>query len=574
MRQSKMFIPTLREIPNDAEVLSHQILLRGGYIRQIAAGVYAYLPLANRIIENLKKIMREEFEKIDAIEMLLPAILPAELWEKSGRYQTYGPDLYRLKDRNERQYILGPTHEETFVELIGNDVNSYKRLPLNLYQIQSKYRDEKRPRFGLLRGREFIMKDGYSFRATEESLDTTYNDYEKAYSAIFKRCGLVFRSIIGDGGAMGGKDSKEFMAISDIGEDTICFSTEGDYAANLEMATSLFVSKKSHETQLQIEEIATPNVKSVEEVAAFFEVDEQKIIKSMLFMADEEPVMVLIRGDHKVNEVKLKNFLKVDFLTEATEDQIKHYLGTELGSIGPVNLPDEVKIYADLHIQNLANTITGANQTGYHLVNVNPERDFVPISYEDLRLVQEGDPSPDGNGVLSFTKGIEIGHIFKLGTRYSESMNATILDENGKEQYIIMGSYGIGVSRLFAAIAEQNADDKGVNWPIGIAPFDIHVVQMNMKDDEQTQLSEEIEELMISAGYEVLVDDRNERAGVKFAEADLIGCPIRITVGKKAIDDIVEIKIKRTGEMLEVKKEELKSTLAILLKPEGIEDNE
>ncbi|BBD16949.1 proline--tRNA ligase [Melissococcus plutonius] len=574
MRQSKMFIPTLREIPNDAEVLSHQILLRGGYIRQIAAGVYAYLPLANRIIENLKKIMREEFEKIDAIEMLLPAILPAELWEKSGRYQTYGPDLYRLKDRNERQYILGPTHEETFVELIGNDVNSYKRLPLNLYQIQSKYRDEKRPRFGLLRGREFIMKDGYSFHATEESLDTTYNDYEKAYSAIFKRCGLVFRSIIGHGGAMGGKDSKEFMAISDIGEDTICFSTEGDYAANLEMATSLFVSKKSHETQLQIEEIATPNVKSVEEVAAFFEVDEQKIIKSMLFMADEEPVMVLIRGDHKVNEVKLKNFLKVDFLTEATEDQIKHYLGTELGSIGPVNLPDEVKIYADLHIQNLANTITGANQTGYHLVNVNPERDFVPISYEDLRLVQEGDPSPDGNGVLSFTKGIEIGHIFKLGTRYSESMNATILDENGKEQYIIMGSYGIGVSRLFAAIAEQNADDKGVNWPIGIAPFDIHVVQMNMKDDEQTQLSEEIEELMISAGYEVLVDDRNERAGVKFAEADLIGCPIRITVGKKAIDDIVEIKIKRTGEMLEVKKEELKSTLAILLKPEGIEDNE
>lgn len=574
MRQSKMFIPTLREIPNDAEVLSHQILLRGGYIRQIAAGVYAYLPLANRIIENLKKIMREEFEKIDAIEMLLPAILPAELWEKSGRYQTYGPDLYRLKDRNERQYILGPTHEETFVELIGNDVNSYKRLPLNLYQIQSKYRDEKRPRFGLLRGREFIMKDGYSFHATEESLDTTYNDYEKAYSAIFKRCGLVFRSIIGDGGAMGGKDSKEFMAISDIGEDTICFSTEGDYSANLEMATSLFVSKKSHETQLQIEEIATPNVKSVEEVAAFFEVDEQKIIKSMLFMADEEPVMVLIRGDHKVNEVKLKNFLKVDFLTEATEDQIKHYLGTELGSIGPVNLPDEVKIYADLHIQNLANTITGANQTGYHLVNVNPERDFVPISYEDLRLVQEGDPSPDGNGVLSFTKGIEIGHIFKLGTRYSESMNATILDENGKEQYIIMGSYGIGVSRLFAAIAEQNADDKGVNWPIGIAPFDIHVVQMNMKDDEQTQLSEEIEELMISAGYEVLVDDRNERAGVKFAEADLIGCPIRITVGKKAIDDIVEIKIKRTGEMLEVKKEELKSTLAILLKPEGIEDNE
>ena len=530
MKQSKMLIPTLREVPNDAEVLSHQILLRAGYIRQVAAGIYSYLPLANRVLEKLKTIMREEFEKIDAVEMLMPALLPAELWKESGRYETYGPNLYRLKDRNDRDYILGPTHEETFTELIRDEINSYKRLPLNLYQIQTKYRDEKRPRSGLLRGREFIMKDGYSFHADEASLDQSYRDYEKAYSRIFERCGLEFRAIIGDGGAMGGKDSKEFMAISEIGEDTICYSTESDYAANLEMATSLYTPKKSHETQLDLEKIATPEVGTIAEVANFFEVEPQRIIKSVLFIADEEPVMVLVRGDHDVNDVKLKNFLGADFLDEATEEDARRVLGA-----------------------------------GYHLTNVNPDRDFQPISYEDLRFVQEGDPSPDGNGVLAFTKGIEIGHIFKLGTRYSDAMGATVLDENGREKSVIMGCYGIGVSRLLSAIVEQNADERGINWPTGIAPFDLHVVQMNVKDEYQTKLSQEVEAMMTEAGYEVLVDDRNERAGVKFADADLIGCPIRITVGKKAVDGVVEVKIKRTGEMLEVRKEELESTLSILM---------
>ncbi|GGC82315.1 proline--tRNA ligase [Enterococcus wangshanyuanii] len=565
MKQSKMLIPTLREVPNDAEVLSHQMLLRAGYIRQVSAGIYSYLPLANRVLEKLKKIMREEFDKIDAVEMLMPALLPAELWKESGRYETYGPNLYRLKDRNDRDLILGPTHEETFTELIRNEINSYKRLPLNLYQIQTKYRDEKRPRFGLLRGREFIMKDGYSFHSSEESLDQSYRDYEKAYSAIFERCGLNFRAIIGDGGAMGGKDSKEFMAISDIGEDTICFSTEGDYAANLEMATSLYTPKKSHETHLDIEKVATPDVSSIEQVAAFFNVEAQKIIKSVLFMADEEPVLVLVRGDHEVNDVKLKNFLGADFLDEATEEDARRYLGADFGSVGPVELAEEVKLYADRHVQDLANAIVGANETGYHLTNVNPGRDFTPISYEDLRFVQEGDPSPDGNGTLEFTKGIEIGHIFKLGTRYSESMGATVLDENGREKPVIMGCYGIGVSRLLSAIVEQNIDENGINWPTGISPFDLHVVQMNVKDEYQSKLAQEVEEMMSASGYEVLVDDRNERAGVKFADADLIGCPIRITVGKKAVDGVVEVKIKRTGEMVEVRKEELESTLSILL---------
>ncbi|EMF0099408.1 proline--tRNA ligase [Enterococcus hirae] len=565
MRQSKMLIPTLREVPNDAEVLSHQILLRAGYIRQVSAGIYSYLPLANRVLEKLKTIMREEFEKIGAVEMLMPALLPAELWEESGRYETYGPNLYRLNDRNDRKMILGPTHEETFTELIRNEVNSYKKLPLNLYQIQTKYRDEKRPRFGLLRGREFIMKDAYSFHSSEESLDEAYKDYEKAYTEIFKRCGLDFRAIIGDGGAMGGKDSKEFMAISEIGEDTICYSTESDYAANLEMATSYYVPKKSHETQLELEKIATPDVKTIEEVANFFETEPQKIIKSVLFMADENPVLVLVRGDHDVNDVKLKNFLAVDFLEEATEEDAQKYLGADFGSVGPIGVAEEVKVYADRHVQDLANAITGANETGFHYVNVNPERDFEVISYEDLRFVQEGDPSPDNNGVLAFTRGIEIGHIFKLGTRYSESMGATVLDENGREKFVIMGCYGIGVSRLLSAIVEQNSDENGINWPKGIGPFDLHVVQMNLKDENQTNLTEEVEQTMLAAGYQVLVDDRNERAGVKFADSDLIGCPIRITVGKKAVDGIVEVKIKKTGEMVEVRKEELANTLPILL---------
>lgn len=565
MRQSKMLIPTLREVPNDAEVLSHQILLRAGYIRQVSAGIYSYLPLANRVLEKLKTIMREEFEKIGAVEMLMPAILPAELWQESGRYETYGPNLYRLNDRNDRQMILGPTHEETFTELIRDEVNSYKKLPLNLYQIQAKYRDEKRPRFGLLRGREFIMKDAYSFHASQESLDETYKDYEKAYTEIFKRCGLEFRAIIGDGGAMGGKDSKEFMAISEIGEDTICYSTESDYAANLEMATSYYVPKKSHETQLEMEKKETPDVKTIEEVAAFFDVQPQKIIKSVLFKADEQPVLVLVRGDHEVNDVKLKNFLGADFLEEATEEEAKNYLGADFGSVGPIGVSEEVKVYADRHVQDLANAIAGANETGYHYINVNPERDFNVLAYEDLRFVQEGDPSPDNNGVLAFTRGIEIGHIFKLGTRYSESMGATVLDENGREKHVIMGCYGIGVSRLLSAIVEQNADENGIHWPKGIAPFDLHVVQMNLKDEFQTNLTNEVEKAMNEAGYQVLVDDRNERAGVKFADSDLIGCPIRITVGKKAVDGIVEVKIKKTGEMVEVRKEELVNTLPILL---------
>lgn len=568
MKQSKMLIPTLREVPSDAEVVSHQMLLRAGYIRQVTSGVYSYLPLANRVLEKIKQIMREEFEAIEAVEMLMPAIIPAELWEKSGRYETYGPLLMKLHDRHNRNFIMAPTHEETFAELIKNEIASYKRLPLSLYQIQTKYRDEKRPRYGLLRGREFIMKDGYSFHATDESLDEGYRLYDKAYTRIFERCGLNFRGIIGDGGAMGGSDSKEFMAIADIGEDTICYSSESDYAANLEMATSLYTAPNTHASIIELEKVATPGVETIEQVVSFFDKDAQQTIKSVLFMADDQLVMVLVRGDHEVNDVKLKNFLGADFLEPATPEEASVVFGAEFGSIGPVELPHGVKLVADLYVQDMQNAIAGANETGFHLINVNPGRDFEPVAYEDLRFVQEGDPSPDGEGILQFTQGIEIGHIFKLGTRYSDAMGATVLDENGRDIPVIMGSYGIGVSRLISAIVEQNADESGMNWPKGIAPFDIHLVPINLNDEYQLNLTNDIEAAMLQAGYDVLVDDRKERPGVKFKDADLIGLPIRITIGKKAVDGIVEVKIRQTGETLEVRKDELTSTLSILLNPE------
>lgn len=565
MKQSKMLIPTLREVPNEAEVLSHKMLIRAGYIRQFSSGSYCYLPLAYRVLEKIKQIIREELTAIDAQEMQMPLLLSTELWEESGRLETYGSSLYRLNDHSERTYLLAPTHEEAFTALIRDEVSSYKRLPINLFQIQTKFRDEKRPRFGLLRSKEFIMKDGYSFHGTKESLEKTYQQYDQAYRRIFSRCGLAVRGIIGNGGAMGGKDSKEYMLVSEIGEDTVCFSTESEYAANLEMATSQYVAKRSHETLKERQKLATPGVKTIAEVADFLNVEPQKIIKSVLFLADDAPIMVLVRGDHEVNEVKIKNYLQVERLIPATNEEAVALLAADFGSIGPVELPRGIEIYSDFYVKDLTNAVTGANSTDYHFVNVNPGRDFQPAAYGDFRFVREGEPSPDGHGVLTFAKGIELGHIFKLGTRYSQAMGAMVLDENGQKIPVEMGSYGIGVSRLLAAIVEQHADEEGINWPKGIAPFDLHVIQVNMEDNFQTELIEELATTLTAADYEVLVDDREERAGVKFADADLIGCPLRITVGKKARDGVVEVKIKNTGAMVEVRKEELVDTIAILL---------
>ena len=616
MKQSKMLIPTLREMPSDAQVISHALMLRAGYVRQVSAGVYSYLPLANRVIEKAKKIMREEFDKIGAVEMLAPALLSADLWRESGRYETYGEDLYKLKNREKSDFILGPTHEETFTAIVRDSVKSYKQLPLNLYQIQPKYRDEKRPRNGLLRTREFIMKDAYSFHANYDSLDVAYDEYKSAYEKIFTRSELDFKAIIGDGGAMGGKDSQEFMAITpdrtdlnrwvvldksvasfdeipeDVqeairteltswmvsGEDTIAYSSESSYAANLEMATDEYKPAGRVVTEEEVARVSTPDCKTIDEVAAFLGLDESQTIKTLVYMADESPVVALLVGNDQLNEVKLKNHLAADFFDVASEDQVRQLLGAGFGSLGPVNLPEGVRIIADRKVQDLANAVVGANEDGYHLTGVNPGRDFT-AEYVDIREVREGEISPDGQGVLKFARGIEIGHIFKLGTRYSESMNANVLDENGRAVPMIMGCYGIGVSRLLSAVMEQHARlfvNKtpkgefryawGINFPKELAPFDVHLIPVNVKDEEALALTDQIEANLLSAGYEVLVDDRNERAGVKFSDSDLIGLPIRVTVGKKAAEGIVEVKIKATGDTIEVHADNLLETLSILTK--------
>lgn len=614
MKQSKMLIPTLREMPSDAQVISHALMLRAGYVRQVSAGIYSYLPLANRTIEKFKTIMREEFDKIGAVEMLAPALLTADLWRESGRYETYGEDLYKLKNRDQSDFILGPTHEETFTMLARDAVKSYKQLPLNLYQIQSKYRDEKRPRNGLLRTREFIMKDGYSFHKDYDDLDVTYEDYRKAYEAIFTRAGLDFKGIIGDGGAMGGKDSQEFMAItpdrtdldrwlvldksiasveeipSEVleqikaelnawlvsGEDTIAYSTESSYAANLEMATNEYKPSTKVVAQEEVVKVETPNSKTIDEVAEFLNVSEEQTIKTLLFIADEKPVVALLAGNDQVNDVKLKNFLGANFLDPASEEDAEKVFGANFGSLGPVGLSEDIHIVADRKVQDIANAVVGANEDGFHLTGVNPGRDF-QAEYVDIREVKEGEISPDGQGVLKFARGIEIGHIFKLGTRYSDSMGATILDENGRAVPMVMGCYGIGVSRILSAVIEQHArlfvnktpkgDFKfawGINFPKELAPFDVHLITVNTKDDEAQALTAQIEAELMSNGYEVLTDDRNERVGSKFSDSDLIGLPIRVTVGKKANEGIIEVKIKASGDTLEIHADNLIETLDIL----------
>lgn len=567
MKQSKILIPTVKEVPNDAEVLSHKMMLRAGYIRQISAGMYAYLPLAYKVISKIEKIVREEMEAIDAVEMLTPAVLPAELWKQSGRYETYGQELYKFKNRHDRDFILGPTHEETMITLIRDEVKSYKKLPLSLYQIQMKYRDEDRPRYGLLRGREFLMKDAYSFHADEETLDQSFRDFEKAYQNIFRRCGLNFREIVGDAGAMGGRDSKEFSAIASIGEDTIAYSEESDYAANLEMASSVYTDLQMHENQEELTKVATDDAHSIDEVAAKLDVDSNRLIKTMVLIVDEAPVLALLRGNDQLNEVKLTNLLHADEVREATEEEAFELLGAHVGSLGPVleNKPENLKIVADKYIEQMVNSVVGANEDGFHLKNVNVERDFTVDEYADIRTVREGELAPDGKGALKFTKGIEIGHIFKIGTKYSEALDAKVLDENGRAIPVIMGCYGIGVSRLLSAVSEQQSDENGLVWPKNIAPYDVHVIPVNAKNAEQMEIADQINGELTKAGYDVLVDDRKERAGVKFADSDLIGIPLRVTIGKKASEGIVEVKLRKTGEAVEVKVAELNNTVEILL---------
>lgn len=576
MKQSKVLIPTKKEAPSDAEALSHKMMIRAGYIYQVSAGVWSYLPLAYRVIRKVENIIRDEMDKAGAVEMLMPGLLPADLWKESGRYESYGDNLFKLKDRRDRDFILGPTHEETFTEVLRDSIKSYKKLPLVVYQLQDKFRDEDRPRYGILRGKEFEMLDGYSFSADQEGLDEAYNNQAKAYRNIFDRIGLNYKVILADSGTMGGKNSQEFSAPAEVGEDIIAY-TDGDYAANIEKAESKFTGVQQTAAPAPIEKKATPGAHTVDEAAESLDLDPNQVIKSMLYIAkmseDEyQPVLVLMRGNDEVNDAKVTNALDCEELELATEEDAEKYLNAHPGSLGPVGVGEEVKILADNYVKVLVNMACGANEDGYHYVNANIDRNFRVDQFGDFRNVKEGEIAPDGQP-LKFTPGIEIGHIFKLGTHYSSKLGAQVLDSNGRLTDVIMGSYGIGVTRLLSAFAEQNADENGLVWPDSIAPFDVHVIPVNAKKEDQMAMADKIDQQLTEAGYEVLVDDRKERAGVKFADSDLIGIPIRVTVGKKAQDGIVEIKIRKTGETVEVKQEELVNTVGILLKQLNEEKN-
>jgi prolyl-tRNA synthetase len=558
MRQQHYLVPTLRDVPADAEVASHQLMLRAGLLRQLASGVYSYLPLGQKVLRNVQEIVREEMDKTGAQEVLMPALHPAEIWKETGRWDVYGPELMRLKDRHDREFALGPTHEEVITGLIRDEVKSYKKLPMNVYQIQTKYRDERRPRFGVLRSREFIMKDAYSFNSSLESLDESYQKMYDAYTAIFTRCGLNFRAVEADSGAIGGTDTHEFMVLSEIGEDTIAYSDSSIYAANIEKAvvtTTEYEQVGTPEIK-EMEYVDTPNVKTIEDLVQFLHLDRKQIIKTLAFQADDQMVVALVRGDYECNETKLKNIFHASIVEMLAEEKIVKEINSIPGFLGPVDL-DGVRIVADWSVKGMTSAVVGANQKDKHILHAVPERDFNIEGYYDLRNIVEGDPSPCGQGTITFAEGIEVGHVFKLGTKYSEAMGATFLDENGKEQPVIMGCYGIGVTRTVAAIVEQNHDQDGIIWPASVSPFHVHLIVVNAKDDTQRELADQLYSMLQDKGYDVLYDDRNERPGVKFKDADLIGLPLRLTVGKKAAEKIVECKVRRSGDKDEVSVDKL-----------------
>ena len=557
MRQSKFFMPTLKEAPADAVAESHKLMLRGGYIRQVTAGVYAYLPLGYRVLRKAEAIIEEEMENINVPEMIMPHLLPATLWQESGRYKKYGAEMFKLKDRHGRESLLGPTHEETFTEIIAKNLKSYKQMPMALYQIQTKFRDENRPRFGLLRGREFVMLDGYSFAATRDQLDQQFDDQKNAYKRIFKRAGVTVHPVIADSGTMGGKNSTEFQAPAAIGEDTIATNESGTYAANLEMAKSIDTFKQEAEDAKELTKVSTPDCDTIDKLAKFLNVPATRIVKSILYIADDQKVLVLIRGDKQINEVKLGHVLDADEVREANTSELKEITGSEKGGVGPINADWADKIVADETVKGLYNVVVGANETGYQFENANLDRDFKVDEFADLRIANEGEPDPVDHEPLKFTTSIEVGHIFKLGTYYTKTMGADFLDNNGKAKPVIMGSYGIGVTRMLSAIVEQHlTKNNAIAWPKEVAPFKVHIIQMKMNNDEQTELAEKFEK-ELSAKYDVLYDDRKERPGVKFNDADLVGAPVRITIGRKAADGIVEVKRPTDEKATEISVDEL-----------------
>ncbi|MBQ9764096.1 MAG: proline--tRNA ligase [Phascolarctobacterium sp.] len=550
MRISKMFAPTLREVPAEAEVVSHQLLLRAGFMRKSTNGMYSYLPLAWRVLKKIENIVREEMDAAGAQEIMMPIMQPAEIWQESGRWGAYGAEMIRLKDRHNREYCLGPTHEEMVTTLIKGDVRSYRQLPMNVYQIQDKFRDERRPRFGLMRSRDFIMKDAYSFDRDEAGLDVSYKAMYDAYTNVFNRCGLTFRPVEADSGAIGGSGSHEFMVIADSGEAEIVYCTECDYAANVEKA-EMHVIEAADEAELERAEVETPNCKTIADVCAFLNLPVEKSAKAVAYKSEKGLILCFVRGDHEVNEVKVINTCGVLEVEMADESMLVE-AGTCGGYMGPVGIePEKVMVVVDHSVMKMHNLCCGANKEGYHLVNVNPGRDFTPTYVADIRLIQEGDPCPHCGGKVAKARGIEVGQVFKLFTKYSAAMNCTYLDENGKENPMVMGCYGIGVSRTMAACIEQNNDKDGMIWPVAIAPYEVLVVPVNTKDEASTEKAEEIYEVLKKAGIEAVIDDRNERPGVKFKDADLIGYPLRVVVGPKTLaEGNMEVKARRTGEVV------------------------
>jgi prolyl-tRNA synthetase len=559
MRQNQLLLSTLREAPAEAETRSHQLLLRAGYIRQLAAGIYTYLPLGRRVLRKLENIVREEMDRSGAQEILMPSMQPAELWKESERYEVYGKELMRLQDRHEREFVLGPTHEEVVTTLVRNEISSYRKLPVTVYQIQTKFRDERRPRSGLLRGREFLMKDAYSFDTSQEGLDQSYLNMFNAYHRIFSRCGLRFRAVHADSGAIGGEGgSHEFMALADIGEDTIAHCSACDYAANLEQAETaaagLQPTSSLEVTTPALEKFHTPGISTIEQLEKELEIKPEHIIKTLIYKGNGKTYAVLVRGDHEVNEIKVGKYIGAGDITLADYDSIKLEAGVESGFVGPVGLKIQ-DVLIDTSVAEMTAGIAGAGETDYHIRNVVPGRDFALTNVGDFRNVVEGEVCPVcGEGHLEFHLGIEMGHVFKLGTKYSEKLGAAYLDPTGRSQSMIMGCYGIGISRMLAAVVEQNHDDEGILWPIALAPYQVHILLISGKDEQQLKVAEALYAQLNELGIETLLDDRDERPGVKFKDSSLIGIPVAIVVGKGAAEGKVEwIERKTNGkEVLEI----------------------
>ena len=569
MRFSKMFLPTLKEAPSDAEVISHKLMVRAGMIRKLAAGIYDILPLGLMAQRKVENIIREELNRAGAQEVFLPSIQPAELWQESGRWNLYGRELLRVKDRHDRDFCYGPTHEEVITDLVRREVRSYRQLPLNLYQIQTKFRDEIRPRFGVMRCREFTMKDGYSYDLDEKGVEETYRKMYDAYCNIFRRCGLKFRAVEADTGQIGGSFSHEFMVLADSGEDSVATCEKCDYSANVEKAE---IQQKTEDRRQKTEEelkpmevVSTPDKKSVEEVSEFLKIEKEKIIKTLIFETENGIVAALVRGDHDVNDAKIKKLLKCDVINLAGEKVVEDVTSAPSGFAGPVGL--NLKIVADNSVMGIKNFVTGANLKDAHSINVNINRDFKIDVCGDIRMVKGGDLCPRCDGTLQVYKGIEVGHVFKLGTKYSESLKAVYLDENGKEKLMVMGCYGIGVGRTVAASIEQNHDDNGIIWPMPIAPFQAIILSLNIKNADVVKISENIYQTLRGSGIEVLLDERDERPGIKFKDADLIGMPIHIIIGEKNMkDNKVEIKVRKDGRRIIIPLIDIKDTVAGLIK--------